>query len=374
MSKKILFISSWYPNKLEPTNGNFVQRHAEAVSLKHSVEVLHAIGNPNQKEKFFFDDSLVNGVRTLIVYYRNSSSSIINFFRRFKAYKKGFKKVQKPDLVHGNILSHKMLFAFYLNCLYKIPYVISEHWSVFIKDNQAKLSKSTQKIAQLIASRAACILPVSQSMKNDLIDLKIGKNHVVVGNVVETDLFLPIKKEHSKYTFLHISNLVPLKNADKIIHAAIKLHEENPNFELHVGGDGDLQPLIEIVEKYQAQSYIHLFGTLSLAGVAEKMQASDCFVLFSDYESLCCVLLESMSCGVPVISTDVGGLSEIVLDKHGLLINNSEKELLEAMREMIQNKVTLKSSDALNEYIVAHFSPFMIANLFTEVYDKTCEK
>ena len=57
---KILFISSWFPNKLEPTNGNFVQRHAEAVSLLHDVEVLHAIGYFNEKEKFVFDDQVIN--------------------------------------------------------------------------------------------------------------------------------------------------------------------------------------------------------------------------------------------------------------------------------------------------------------------------
>ena len=58
---KILFISSWFPNKLEPTNGNFVQRHAEAVALKHDVEILHTIGDFNQKETFVFDLLLAYG-------------------------------------------------------------------------------------------------------------------------------------------------------------------------------------------------------------------------------------------------------------------------------------------------------------------------
>ena len=56
MRYKILFISSWFPSKIEPTNGNFVQRHAEAVSRLYDVEILHAIGDPNQEENYFFDE------------------------------------------------------------------------------------------------------------------------------------------------------------------------------------------------------------------------------------------------------------------------------------------------------------------------------
>ena len=74
MRYKILFISSWFPNKLEPTNGNFVQRHAEAVSQLHDVEILHSIGDSMQKETYLFDDKIINRIRTVIVYYKNSKN------------------------------------------------------------------------------------------------------------------------------------------------------------------------------------------------------------------------------------------------------------------------------------------------------------
>ena len=118
---KILFLSSWFPNKLEPTNGNFVQRHAEAVAMKHDVEILHTIGDFDQKETYIFDDKVINGIRTLIIYYKNSKNPIQNFIRRMKAYKLGFAKMQKPDLVHANVLHNNMLFAVYLKKKFKIP-------------------------------------------------------------------------------------------------------------------------------------------------------------------------------------------------------------------------------------------------------------
>ncbi|MCB4234228.1 glycosyltransferase family 4 protein [Kaistella anthropi] len=67
--------------------------------------------------------------------------------------------------------------------------------------------------------------------------------------------------------------------------------------------------------------------------VSEKMRASDCFVLFSDYENFPCVLLESLSTGTPVIATKVGGIPEVVNEKNGILISNSKDELYEAMKK-----------------------------------------
>ncbi|UOU99542.1 glycosyltransferase [Chryseobacterium daecheongense] len=186
---KILFISSWFPNKIEPTNGNFVQRHAEAVALLHEVEILHAIGDPAQKQKFIFDDRIINGIRTLIVYYRNSSNSALNFMRRMWAYKKGFLKLRKPDLVHANILHNSMLFAVYLKKKYRIPFVVTEHWSIFLEENRVRLSVMNLHIARFIAHRASFLFPVSENLMNNLKVLKIGKYFKVVGNVVNTNLF-----------------------------------------------------------------------------------------------------------------------------------------------------------------------------------------
>ncbi|PKF72960.1 glycosyltransferase [Chryseobacterium sp. PMSZPI] len=365
---KILFISSWFPNKLEPTNGNFVQRHAEAVALLHDVEILHAIGDPSQKEQFIFDDSVNNGIRTLIVYYKGSKSSVLNFKNRMLAYKKGFLKLQKPDLIHGNVLHNSMLFAVYLKGKYKIPFVISEHWADFLEVNRASLSFTSLLIARFIANKASYLLPVSEILMKDLKDLKIGKKFRVIGNVVDTDLFFPQNDQNDTFIFLHISNLVSLKNPDKMIEVAVRLRKEFQNFEFHIGGDGDIESLQQIIETYNAQEYIHVFGELSHKEVAEKMRRSDCFVLFSDYESFCCVLPESLSSGVPVIATNVGAIPEVVGENHGILIDKSEEKLYTAMKEMLCRQYTSYSKEELHGYVVERFSLSKIAEEFNKVY------
>lgn len=370
MRYKILFISSWFPNKIEPTNGNFVQRHAEAVSILHDVEVLHAIGDSSQVQKYIFEDNMINGLRTLTVYYKSTPNPALNFARRMKAYKKGFSKMRRPDLVHANILQKSMLFAVYLKKKYKIPFVVTEHWSGFLKMNRKKLPRSEFHIAKVIAKNADYLLPVSQFLLKDLKDMRIATKMEVVSNVVNTDLFHVKTSENERFIFLHISNLVDIKNPDKIINATLRLKKEFNNFELHIGGDGDINRLNEIINRNNAKKFIKTFPTLDLNAVAAKMRASECFILFSDYENFPCVLLESLSVGTPVIATNVGGIPEIVNEKNGILISKSEEELYKAMKKVLVNQITFETPENLHQYVEDHFSMETISKNFDEIYGR----
>lgn len=372
---KVLFISSWFPNKLEPTNGNFVQRHAEAVSLLHDVEILHAIGDSSQNEKFIFDDKVINGIRTLIVYYKNSKNPLLNFYRRMKAYQLGFKRVEKPDLVHGNVLHNNMLFAVYLKKKYKIPFVITEHWSVFQEVNHFKISEISKISARIIAGKASYILPVTQNLIFGLRKLKIFASMKVIGNVVDTKIFNFEKRQSQNFTFLHVSNLIPLKNADKIIQSAVMLYNENFKFSLEIGGDGDVDMLNSLIREYNAESYIKTFGMISSQEVANKMKNANCFVLFSDYENQPCVILESFATGIPVIAPRVGGIPEIVEENRGILVEKAdEKALFEAMKNVLEDKIAFENSEVIRSYVVDNFSKQKIAEQFSEIYNKVLTK
>lgn len=345
-----------------------MQRHAEAVSLLHDVEILHAIGDDDQMVSYIFDDQIVNDIRTLIVYYKNGSNSIVNFLRRMRAYKNGFVRMQKPDLVHANIMQLSMLFAVYLKKRFGIPFVITEHWSGFLKMNRSTLSGLQFYFAKFISKNASYVLPVSNFLLNDLKEMGFQSRMEIVQNVVDTDLFKVKTGENEKFIFLHISNLVNIKNPDKMITAAAKLGMEFNNFEFHIGGDGNVGILNHQIEELNAKHLIKTFGILKLEEVAEKMRKSNCFVLFSTYENLPCVLLESLSSGTPVIATKVGGIPEMINEKKGILISNSAEELYQEMKNMLQQKHTFDSPHDLHQYIVARFSKRVIANKFDLIY------
>ena len=374
MKKNILFISSWFPNKLEPTNGNFVQRHAEAVSLFHNVEILHAIGDFNQKEKFVFEDEKINGIRTLIVYYKNSKNPLQNFLRRMKAYQLGFKKIQKPDLVHGNVLHNNLLFAVYLKKKFGIPFVVTEHWTALREINRNKLPFQKKLIAKFIGNQSSMLLPVSKDLEKGLKSLPIKTKMKVVPNVVDDTVFKPKTSENEKITFIHVSSLIPRKNPEKIIEAAINLWEKGFDLNLKIGGDGDIKPLMNQIEKSSFRDKIEIFGELTISEVAEKMKNADCFILFSDDENQPCVIAESFASGIKVISTNVGGISEFFPDNFGILLEKVDVKLLEEAMIKVLNSELNSSKKEISHYAEQTFSKQKIAEKFSEIYNQALMK
>lgn len=354
---------------MEPTNGNFVQRHAEAVALKHDVEILHTIGDFSQTETFVFDDKVINGIRTLIIYYKNSKNPVQNFFRRMKAYKMGFAKMQKPDVVHANVLHNNMLFAVYLKKKFRIPFVITEHWTALRKINHKITSSSVKIIAKFIGNSASIILPVSNDLKISLFQIGIKTPMTVVPNVVDTEVFRYSNSPRTDFTFIHISNLIPRKNADKILNVAIKLLKEGYRFKLKIGGDGDTKILKETVKKEGFENLIEVFDTLTSTEVSEKLQASNCFILLSDDENQPCVIAESFASGIKVISTNVGGISEFFPADFGILLDKPHENLLEnAMKQLMQDE-GISNQREIASYAQKTFSKEAIANQYSDVYE-----
>ena len=366
--KNILFISSWFPNKLEPTNGNFVQRHAEAVSQIHSVEVLHAINVTHQKEKFIFDDQVINGIRTLIVYYRNAPNPLLNFWRRMLAYSRGFKKLQKPDLVHANVLHNNLLFAIYLKKKFKIPFIVTEHWTALRKINSETTPSSIKKIAKFIGNHASIILPVSHDLAAGLKYLGIKTPMKVIPNVVNTNLFVPKSEPNERFTFIHVSNLIARKNSDKILKTALRLLQKGYDLSLKIGGDGDISELEKIREHSEFKDKIEIFGTQTIQEIAERMKSSDCFILLSNDENQPCVIAESFGSGINVISTNVGGIAEFFPENAGILLDSVDEDLLEKAMLEVMSPTFEKDPLTLVKYANETFSVAAIGQQFSEIY------
>ena len=194
----------------------------------------------------------------------------------------------------------------------------------------------------------------------------------VISNVVNTDVFQIRQTDVDKSTrFLHVSSLIPRKRPDKIIETVHQLKVNGYDVSLEIGGDGDTATLRKLVQKLNAESYITVFDEISYEEVAEKMQASDCFILFSDNETQGCVILESYACGKPVIATSVGGVPEFIKPGLGVLIEKAnEQELYRTMQNFIENKITFNKPEVLRDFVIDNFSKDSISNQFTMIYEK----
>lgn len=93
------------------------------------------------------------------------------------------------------------------------------------------------------------------------------------------------------------------------------------------GGTGYRQELERVIEEVDASGLVKLLGSVGEHEVRDKLRSADLFALASHDEAVGVAYMEAMSCGLPVVGTDVGGVSELVLHgKNGLLVEPREPE------------------------------------------------
>jgi glycosyltransferase involved in cell wall biosynthesis len=116
------------------------------------------------------------------------------------------------------------------------------------------------------------------------------------------------------------------------------------------------------------QENIRFTGVLEGQQLIDELASGDFLVLSSNYETQGVVLLEAFACGLPVVSTNVGGIPEIVNESNGILVPPQDPEkLAEAMETMLQ---TYQNYDAmaLREGVIKKFSNETVGKLLNSIY------
>lgn len=386
MSKKlnILFLSSWYPNKVTPKNGNFIQKHAEAVAAHCTIFALHIIAR-KQTEDFVIETEFNNNVSETIVYYKKVTSKIpllhqiLKLSVRRKAHNLGYKsilkKVSKIDFVHLNICFPAGLFALHLKNKYKLPYIISEHFTVLLDSQPINFTTVEQYFVNKINRNADMLCPVSNDLKKALQKIAPNQEYEIIPNVVNTQIFKPTisSTKIEKVQLLHLSNLKDEhKNITGIINVIKKLSESRTDFSLTIAGDGDAEKYKKQVDQLNIPTGVILFeGKKTTIEVAELMSKHNAFLLFSNYENLPCVIVECLTMGLPVIGTNVGGVSEMINRENGIVIEAKDKiALLESLNILINNINTYDTSK-IAERAKEIYSYETVGQQFFDIYKKT---
>ncbi|MCJ8271517.1 MAG: glycosyltransferase, partial [Psychrosphaera sp.] len=145
--------------------------------------------------------------------------------------------------------------------------------------------------------------------------------------------------------------LVEKKGIDTLIRAISLLHKQDQKIELFIAGSGPLaDELASLVQQTGLTSAeVKFLGAMPHTQVADFIESLDVFVLpckqdkNGDMDGIPVVLMEAMLSGVPVISTEISGIPELVINKEtGLLVQpGNEHVLAEAMTSII-NDASLK--------------------------------
>jgi L-malate glycosyltransferase len=371
---KTLFISSWYPNRMKPTLGNFVQKHAEAAARFSDVTVLHVCFD-NCKNKFEIVHECIGKINTTIIYIRKPILPLCKFFRYLKAYRLGLSLVRKnygdPDMIHASVLFPVGMVFLFNSAYKKIPFVFSEHWTGYLTEDPSNINFLRKYLSRKIARKARCIMPVSENLKNAMIRFGFDGNYKVVPNVVDTDLFKPaVSEPASKKNILHVSSLMDdQKNISGMLRVIKRLAEKRHDFFLNIISDGEQEPFIQMAKNDSLlDNFVIFHGSRNTADVAEMMRHSDFLLLFSNYENQPCVITEAYASGIPVVSTDVGGIREHLSEKQGILINPKDEDALFASIDKMLDICRTFDKKNLHQYAVNNFSYDSIGIKFLEIY------
>ncbi len=374
MNKKlhILFLSGWYPSRVFPTNGNFVQRHAEAIASQHKVTLIHVITDENIKiiENVSYNK---NNVNTHIVYIKKKNNPILKFILFIKAYLKAVNAIDNFDIVHLNITFPVGLIALYLKWFKKKPFIITEHWSGFLPEDKVSLSFFKKIITKIIITQANYIVVVSKHLKDQMLKNGFKGNYRVLGNIIDTSIFYPKEKSFKEFEIIHISNFDEnSKNIHGILSTIKNISKIRTDFTFKIIGDGDLDNLHKKIISHQIPSgIIKIEGKKTSSEIAEILQQANVYISFSNYETFGIVMIEALACGTPVISTDTGILIELEpSDFITIIKKNNEDALLKAILERMINAFNLDTKN-IHNYIAKLFGSEKIINAYSKIYYNT---
>ena len=100
------------------------------------------------------------------------------------------------------------------------------------------------------------------------------------------------------------------------------------------------------------------------------MQKADCLLLFSNIENSPCVIGEALCCGLPVITTNVGGIPELTSESNSLLIESKDEDALtQAMHEMVGG-INNYNRKKIAENAISKFSYSVIGKQINTVYEE----
>jgi glycosyltransferase involved in cell wall biosynthesis len=378
--KKILWLCSWYPGKTAPFNGDFIQRHARAAAIFDDIYVIHIIGEDSgiikQKERLITESP---GLTEHIVYYPKSKSfpgRLLSGFKWLFIYKQAIRRYiityGKPDVVHVTIPVKAGIPGIWMKKRYSIPLVVTEHYGIYNDftgdESFIKRSPFFKTITKRTIRQADKFISASKYLAEGVNRLVMPKEYEIVLNAVDSDLFFYKAKDHSIFRFIHVSNMVGLKNVEGILEA-YKLFIQNGGIAelVLVGGDDAL--IKRKARELELPGNLIIFrGEVPYDRVASEMQQSDCLILFSNIENSPCVIGEALCCGLPVIATEVGGIPELLDAAFSLLVKPKDTEqLADAMHKMMKKSDKIKrekvAADAKNK-----FSYPVIGKKLSEIY------
>lgn len=173
-----------------------------------------------------------------------------------------------------------------------------------------------------------------------------------VNDVIVIPNFITIEpkpvKDYSVKRVISAGRYAYEKGYDMLLKAWAMVINDYPDWELHIYGDGDRSPYIQISKQLGISNTVFLHSSTS--DIAEEFSRSSIYVMPSRYEGFGLVLVEAMSCGLPCIAFDCPyGPRNIIKSKDdGILVNSEDVDKLKSSFKYLMSDAVVRKSYGLN--------------------------
>ena len=201
----------------------------------------------------------------------------------------------------------------------------------------------------------------------------------MIYNFVDSELFKPSPNQNFKdkvapngeKILVHVSNFRPVKRVPDTIRILHRVIQEIPTKLLLVGDGPDRSECERLVRELQLEKNVFFLGKQD--GLSEILSSSDLFLMPSQSESFGLSALEAMSCGVPVVSSSVGGLPELIVhNQTGYIAEIGDvNRMAKYTVDLLTNEKKYKAfSENSRSRAVNNFEKKLILPKYLEYYEK----
>lgn len=259
--------------------------------------------------------------------------------------------------------------AWWLKKIYNLPYAVSLRGGDvpgFLPEQLRFYHRLTKFFIKRIWRQANHVVANSQGLKKLAKENFAGPIHVIENGACP-EWLLAVKKiknqiqpiqpvqpqKNRPIKLLTVGRLVAQKNIPLLLKACQKLKQTSPTlFTLDIVGQGPLENELKTqVKKLGLENQVRFCGWLEKKELMQKYLASDLFALTSTEEGMPNVILEAMTCGLPVVTTNVRGSNELVVHKkNGFVVPDFLPETLAKFLDQLMH-----NDDLIKEFGRASF-------------------
>jgi len=241
------------------------------------------------------------------------------------------------------------------------------------------IDSSIAPVIEFCIQKSDGVTCVSEDLKKDTLEhFDITRDIEVISNFIDFSRFGPSNKEHFRQLIapdgekilIHISNFRKVKRICDIVNVFEIVNREMPSKLLLIGDGPERVSIESMIREKNLSSDTRFLGKQD--AVEELLAIADLFLLTSEKESFGLVALEAMACGVPVISSNAGGIGEVnIHGETGFLSNIGDyQDMARNALQLLQNETMLAKfrKNALERAKVFELSKVLVQ--YEEMYHR----